>query len=1062
MTSATGAWTRRALSVLLVVTLVTSLVAPVAVAETTADTTFVESDITEDTTWSPDDGPYRIIQDIHVEPGATLTIRPGTNVQLAEQITLSVDGSLSVNGTEDSPVTISRSDGADAERRWASIRYNGTDLSRLEIRNATVEGGTSGITVDSSDGSITIVDSTLRDFAAAGLSVDDTAVTPSITAKRSVFREIDGHAIRASPSMGATGDVSLRASPNGREESSVHTFSLDAGVGVAFDTVALQYPDDGSVENVDAQSIERIGLDRSRNGSIERSFSQFVTGVSVKDNRLEISFSRPVRIPSDGRFIVEYEDAVNPPTRGVYPVAVDLRKGTISQLSDGVQASLAVGDFTSPVDRRTASGTRVQHLTVRGSTFSQIDGNGIFAAADSVRQFWLVDNQIDRTSGSGVVIRAARSETNLWYNEISARDAGIQLDAKSHLSSTAVKNRIHDARTGIRVHQSGAHPSGEASLSVRENTVTNNTGHGVGITARSTKLEFGFVNNTIRDNGRDSVHATAWVTRGSHLRGNLLEANGDDGFDLDGTGVTKLTLANNHVAGNADAGLAVQTGAAAREITIRNNTVKDGAGHGVVVRSDLLVHQADVSENRLANNAGSGLLVASPITHRGNLTVANNTIAANSYGVVVRGVIETAVRENDIVFNTNAFADPVPVEDVTPGTGVYVAEGAAGAIVNQAETSIPLEELVANPELTEDLVVARLWEDTVVVLRTDGQSHIRPADASALSIRQVTGTLPSEIGIQKTAEGRQSHLIANNSIYGHRRGLTVDIEPLISANTTARIVVDQLRTVEAESNYWGAESGPYHSSILPAGDGNPVVTERGWVDFTPFRTAAPGPTYERPISRIEAPATAPATSRLGVSGASSTSSQPPISQYHFVVNGTPHSAQSSPGLVLTMPNQSLEVELGVEDRLGIDSETVATATVDAVEATATTAPTTTSTGVATTQQAQSPTPSDSGLFAGGGRGGGGLSAILGSVWGLLGGALYLGALLLGGHGMALTLQNRSPPVSGLRIQGLAAAGVLVWLVGGLLSVGSLVGIGLVAAASWGGLTGVAYVLATRG
>ncbi|WP_396613574.1 right-handed parallel beta-helix repeat-containing protein (plasmid) [Haloferax sp. S1W] len=1059
----TGKWTRRALVAIVVVSLVTSLVSPGAVAETNTDTTFVESDITTDATWTPDGGPYRIIQDIHIAPGATLTIQPGTDIQLAEQITLSVDGSLYANGTDDRPVTISRTDGAAPDRRWASIRYNGTDTSRLVVHNTTLEGGTSGITVDSSDGTIRVVDSTLQDFSTAGLSVDDTTATPSVTIKRSAFRIIDGHAIRASPSMGATGDVSLTASPNGRENRSNHMLSLDAGVGVAFDTVELQYSSAGTVRSVDAQSIERIGLDRNRNGSIERSFFPHVSDVSSTDNRLEISLSKPVRIPSDGRLLVEYKDAVNPATRGIYPVTVDLRKETVSQLSDGVQGSFVVGNITSPVDRNTAADTRVQHVTVRDSTFSQINGSGVFAAADTVRRFWLVNNRISRTDGSGITIRAARSETNFWHNEISAGDAGIQIDARTQASMTASGNQIHDAQTGIRVHQSGAQLTGSGELTLRENTVADNVGHGVGVTAHNTELSFQIANNTIRDNGRDGVHIANWLTRRSTVQGNQIENNGGDGFALDGTGVRKLTLAHNDVEDNAGTGLAIQTQATARRVAVHNNTVKDGGGHGVTVRSEMIVHQTTVRDNRLANNAGAGLLVASPITHRGNLSVAHNTIAANSYGIIVRGVIETTVQENDVVFNTNAFADPVPVSNVNTGTGVYIAEGASGAIVNQAQTTIPLEELVANPTLTQELTIARLWDETVVVLRTDGPSQTRSAEASALQIRQVSGSLPTGIGIQKAGEGSQNHRIVNNSIYGHRRGLTVDIEPLISANTTARIVVDPLRTVEAESNYWGAASGPYHSSILPAGDGNPVVTERGWVDFTPFRTEAQRPLHARPTARIEAPATAAATSQLKLSGATSESNQSPVARYHFVVNGTAQPVQSSPDLKVTMPDQPLEVGLAVENRLGIDSATTTT-TIDAAAPTATPASTTTvaTTTASATQQNESSTPSSGGLFGVGAIFSGGLSASLGSLWGLLGSALYLGALVLGGHGMVLTVQNRSPPVSGLRIQGLAVAAVLVWLAGGVLGSGPLIGVGLTAAVSWGGLTAIAYVLATRG
>ncbi|RDZ40231.1 hypothetical protein C5B91_16820 [Haloferax sp. Atlit-10N] len=1046
--------TRQALVVLVVAALFVPLAGPVAAVENETSTTFVESDIAADTTWTPEDGPYRIIQSVHIDPGTTLTIRPGTDVQLAEGITLSVDGSLVVDGTAARPVTVSRSAGAAADRRWASIRYNGTSESRLVVRNTTLQGGTSGVTVSRADGSITITDSTFRDFSKAGLSVDDAAETPRITIERSAFRRIDGHAIRATPLSGATGETSITASPAEREERSVHTLSLDAGVGVTFDAVELRYADAGSVDDVDAESIERIGLDSNRNGTIERSFDSFVTDVSARDGRVRISLSRPVSIPSDGRLLVEYEDVVNPETRGFYPVAVDLRKGTVSQLSDGVRGSLTVGNVTSPVDERAASTTRVRQLTVRESSFRDINGNGVFVAADGIGRLWLLNNEISATAGSGIAVRAARSDTTLLHNEITAGDAGIQLDARDETTATVVGNEVRGAQTGIRIRQSGTQLPQPGAVTIRDNTLADNVGHGVDLTARSLELNLQLTDNAIRGNGGDAVHVDNWLTRGSDVRGNRLVENGGDGFALDGTVVSGLTLADNAVRDNGGAGLELRTGAAARGVAVRNNTVRDNGGHAVSVRSDLIIHRTNVSENRLANNAGAGLLVASPITHRGELSVANNTIAANSYGVVVRGVVETDVRDNDIVFNTNAFADPVPVSGVTPGTGVYVAEGASGAIINQAESTVPLEELVANPELTQRLTVARLWDDTVVVLRTDGESETRSAEASALTIRRVSGALPTGIGVQTAGEGTRTHHVVNNSIYGQDRGLTVDIERLVSANATARIVVDPIRTVDAESNYWGAASGPYHSSILPSGEGNPVVTERGWVDFTPFRTAAPDELYTRPTARIDAPATATAADELRLSGAGSTSDTSPVGRYHFFVNGTERAVQSTPELSVTMSEQPLDVGLAVESRLGIDSDTVrATVGVAPPEATpsVTTATSPNTAGATTTSHSPTNDSTDDGFLGG-----------LASVWGLLGSGLYVGALGLGGYGMALTLQRRSPPVSGLRIQLLAGAAVLVWLIGGLVGTASLIGVGLAAGVAWAGLTGVAYVLAMRG
>ncbi|ELZ98108.1 hypothetical protein C440_02633 [Haloferax mucosum ATCC BAA-1512] len=1047
-------WVWRILVIAIVVSVSISLGSPVAAAETDTNVTFVESDITTDTTWTPGGGPYRIVQNIRVAPDATLTIRPGTEIQLAERITLSVDGSLYANGTADSPVTISQTDGAAADRRWASIRYNGTDASRLVVRNTTLDGGMSGITVDSSDGSIRITDSTLRNFATAGLSVGDTAALPSLTVEQSAFRFIDGHAIRATPSMGATGDVSLTASPSDRDLRSEHTLSLDAGVGVKFDTVELQYLSDGSVGNVEPASLERIGLDRNRNGSVEQSFSSLVSDVTSTDGRLRISLSEPVTVPSNGRLLVEYEDAVNPSTRGIYPVRVDLRKNSISQLSDGVRASFVVGNVTSPVDRNTPAKTRANRLTVRDSSFDKVSGNGIFVAADTVRQLRLFDNRISNTDGSGIAVRAARSEIEFSNNDISAGDAGVQMDVRSQTSMTGYGNRIHGAQTGIRVHQSAAQIFRTGDISLRENSLHDNAGHGIGIDARTTRLRLHLADNTIRDNGRDGVNIHTWQTQRSRIDGNLITDNDGDGFILAGVATSNLTLSHNEVVNNSGTGMDVRTRATARKITIHNNTVKHGGGHGVTVRSDLLVHEVDIRENRLANNAGSGLLVASPVTHRSNLSVVRNIIAANSYGVIVRGAVETTIRENDIVYNTNAFAEPASVSDVYLGTGVHVSEGSSGVIINQARSEIPLEELVSNPALTDELTIARLWDDMVVVLRTDSESEIRSAEASSLLIRQVSGTIPTGVGIEKDRADVQNHRIVNNSIYGQHRGLVVDMEPLISSNTTARLIVDPIRTVHAESNYWGATNGPYHSSILPAGGGDPVVTERGWVDFTPFQTATPDPRYERPVARVDAPATAPAKSTVRLSGANSTGTHPPVSRYHFVVNDTARPVQSSPVLNVTMPNQSLDVRLTVETQLGIDSNNASTATINATEPVTTEEPT----------QSNTTPGNESGALTSVGEtnGGGGLLAGSGTVWGLLGGVLYLGALALGGHGMVLTLQNQSPPVSGRRIQGLAVTAVLVWLVGGLVGAGSLVGIGVAAAVTWGGLTAAAYVLATRG
>ncbi|MCK4694636.1 MAG: hypothetical protein KAT74_02685, partial [Candidatus Cloacimonetes bacterium] len=84
--------------------------------------------ITEDTTWSPDNNPYHVIDDVFVDEGVTLNILPGTIVKFNAALLasyqdmdnfvyynganiakmLQVDGKLIADGTEEEPITFTR------------------------------------------------------------------------------------------------------------------------------------------------------------------------------------------------------------------------------------------------------------------------------------------------------------------------------------------------------------------------------------------------------------------------------------------------------------------------------------------------------------------------------------------------------------------------------------------------------------------------------------------------------------------------------------------------------------------------------------------------------------------------------------------------------------------------------------------------------------------------------------------------------------------------------------------------------------------------------------------
>jgi hypothetical protein len=841
----------------------------------------------------------------------------------------------------------------------------------------------------------------------------------------------------------------------------------------------LSYNSDGSVASVDPESINRIGVDKNRDGSIDQSFEEAVTAVSSTDSQLEISLSESVKLPRDGRLIVDYNDTVNPTTRGIYPVEVQLRDGGRQRLATGVEAALVIGNVVSPYDSPvepdppTDAGvdpdqptTQVRDLTVRGGRFSGISGAGVFVAADRIWQLRVAQAQMDGVSADAISARADQSESYFRRNELSSGENGIRVVGGSKTSVTATENRIQNARTGIRLRQTGR-------VSLRRNTLTNNRVHGVGIDTDSREIRIDARSNSIINN---RVHGVGIDTDSREIRidarSNSIINNGRNGIAVSGGRVSSGQVRGNEISRNAETGIAIQTYDWTRGLAVRDNTLADNGGHGLQLQSNLVVYGVSVTDNQFINNAGAGLVASSPITHRANLSVANNVVAANTYGIVLRGVFGTTVRDNDIVFNTNRFAEPVLLPNVRTGTGIYVAEGAAGAIIDAGDSEVPLDYIdtpdlpteprggiVADPDGSPQFSGVPIDDQLVAVLRTNDTAFRQSVGVAALRLRSASRDIPTGIQIPKTDSKSVSYRFADNGIYGQERGLTVDMEPLVTANTNTLVLTQPTRTVDAESNYWGSPEGPYHSSILPEGEGNAVVTSHGWIDFIPFHAEPTVPEYARPTAAIDHPSNPVPGTEVRVAGIRSTSAQGGVARYRFQIDGDRRPATDRAVARFDMPNRSVAATLTVEDSVGIDSAPV-TARIQPGTPTPTVQTPTPTTRPATATP-ETPEPSTASTSAS--QPAPTLFESLISLPGLAGGLCYLLALMFGVHSVWVTVTGRSLLIKGLRVQQLAGAGVLIWIVGGILGEDLLLTIGLTGAALWAGLTGAAYVIvrATR-
>jgi parallel beta-helix repeat protein len=104
--------------------------------------------------------------------------------------------------------------------------------------------------------------------------------------------------------------------------------------------------------------------------------------------------------------------------------------------------------------------------------------------------------------------------------------------------------------------------------------------------------------------------------------------------------------------------------------------------------------------------------------------------------------------------------------------------------------------------------------------------------------------------------GQANTQITNNSIsynnvgFFYERGVHIARWNDIYENEMAMDISDESAIVNAEYNYWGDETGPYHASLNPHGKGNQVGGDGRNLDFIFFLSAPIGYINQRPVARL--------------------------------------------------------------------------------------------------------------------------------------------------------------------------------------------------------------------
>jgi hypothetical protein len=682
-------------------------------------------------------------------------------------------------------------------------------------------------------------------------------------------------------------------------------------------------------------------------------------------------------------------------------------------------------------------------VTVRDSTLREHVRAGVTATErEGTPRLRLVDSRVAGTSYAGLAIEVPATNPHLdRVSNVAVRDTdfvdtgqyGVLVRSRHVRDVAFTGGSVTGYEAGGVVVSTGElvaevpteNTRSVSDLAVRGASFTDGTGHGV--TVESGHLDgVAVTDNEIRRIDGDGVS----VQRAADLDDVSLSDNAvseaTTGISLThrrGSGPVmsvSVEASGNDLRNNDRAGLDVDTDLLTVDrFAVRNNTLAENGGDGARISTPMLT-AATVADNVARQNGGSGVeLVAGRVE---GVSVTGNTLAANGDGGLrVRAASDlgpVTVAGNDLLDNAGAGAS---VAGSTADGAVAVRNNTVAANTVGVRLTGPSPVRVTN---------------NTVAFNTRSEGREETFD----TVGPATGVV--------VANGSGAGSVTDNDIYGHIVGLRAETEG----------------TLDVEDNYWGAENGPFYASVNPDGDGNAVESEGSAADIVPFSSSSHHDELRRPSAALDANRTvAPTGGDVRFSAAASdVDATGDDVTYHFVVDGEPLPPQSSPVVTRAFDaNGTHEVAVTVEDENGVESVPQGAVTVDVQNAsefaTTTTAPTTTESGGGNVTTTTAP-PAGS---EDGGDGDQSLVSSLLSLFGLLGGLLYLAALALGAYGTWATMQGEGPPTRGRNIHALAGLAVVVWLLGWLLGQGPLLLVGIGAALLWAGLTGALYVLATR-
>jgi hypothetical protein len=460
-----------------------------------ASPTYVEDNVTADTTWAADDGPYVVTTDVTVADGATLTVDAGATVYVGEGVTVTVAGSLVAHGTGDEPVAFTTQQPNPTPGAWDTIQYVGDGDSRLLLANTTVEYANTAVSVESTQGRVSVVDSTLREHVRAGVLATERGGTPRLRVVDSTIASAGyaGVAVEVpatDPHVDRVANVAVRGSEfedTGQYGLLVRARHVDR---VSFVGGSVTSFDAGGVVVSTGQRVAEVPTENTR--SVTELAVEGATfadgagpGVSVESGHLDdVSLSENDVRRVDGRGLevlrpADLDDvSISDNTVHEAETGVSLTHRRGSGPVMGVSVDLSGNDLR----RNDRFGLRVatdllsvDQFAVRNNTFVENGLDGAFLATPAFEDAVVADNLARGNGASGVAVAGSRVEgVTVAGNRLAENgDGGLRVRARDDLGPVTITGNEFVDNAGVGASVSGE--SADGTVAVRNNTVLANT-----------------------------------------------------------------------------------------------------------------------------------------------------------------------------------------------------------------------------------------------------------------------------------------------------------------------------------------------------------------------------------------------------------------------------------------------------------------------------------------------------------------------------------------------------------------------------------------------------------